>query len=423
MKQTFINKELKESCAFYQHKSGVKIYVAEKPEYSSAYAIFGTRYGSIDTAFKRREQQEFITVPEGIAHFLEHKLFESEDGDAFSRYAKTGAMANAYTSFDRTCYLFSCSSNFEESFRILLDFVQNPYFTEATVQKEQGIIGQEINMYDDSAPWRLLFNLLNALYHNHPVKIDIAGTRESIAKINADLLYSCYNTFYNLNNMFICVAGNVKAEDVFKIADELLRNTEPVYIDRARVDEPEQIVKSKVEMNLPVATPMFAIGYKETCESPTRTIKERVCTDVILKVLFGSASPLYKKLFDAALINDSFSAEYFYGHGYSSIIVEGESQQPEKVYDIINQEIESVRKNGIDKNAFESAKKSLYGSCVSVYNSVENTVMSMVSAAFAEEGIFDYTEYVKDMTYEDVCCRFENILKKEFSAISVVKSK
>lgn len=168
------------------HSSGLKIYIYPKENNSSAYAVFGTKYGSIDNCFKTAEDLEPNAVPAGIAHYLEHKLFESEDGDAFSRYAKTGASANAYTSFDSTCYLFSCTENFYESLEILLDFVQSPYFTEQTVKKEQGIIGQEIRMYDDDPQWRVLFNLLGAMYHNHPVKIDIAGSVESIAKIKPE---------------------------------------------------------------------------------------------------------------------------------------------------------------------------------------------------------------------------------------------
>ena len=183
------------------HKSGLKIFVMPKEHYSSAYAVIGTRYGSIDTKFKRSDREDFVTVPEGIAHFLEHKLFESEELDAFTRYAETGASANAYTSFDKTCYLFQCTDRFEDSLRILLDFVTHPYFTKETVEKEQGIIGQEITMYYDVPGWMSTFNLLKCLYKNHPVRIDIAGTVESISHITDKLLYDCYDTFYNLNNL------------------------------------------------------------------------------------------------------------------------------------------------------------------------------------------------------------------------------
>ena len=191
MKREFFESEIGESCVKAVHPSGLKIYILEKPQYNSAYAVFGTKYGSIDTCFSANGEK--LTVPEGIAHFLEHKLFESEEQDAFTRFAATGAYANAFTSFDRTCYLFSCADEFYENLDILLDFVQSPYFTEKTVEKEQGIIGQEIRMYDDSPSWRVMFNMLMAMYHNHPVRIDIAGTVDSIAKIDYKLLYKCYN--------------------------------------------------------------------------------------------------------------------------------------------------------------------------------------------------------------------------------------
>ena len=212
------------------HDSGLTIYLFPKKDYNSKYAIFGTKYGSVNNAFSL-DNGEVTAVPDGIAHYLEHKLFESEDGDAFTRYAKTGANANAYTSFDKTCYLFSCTENFDESFEILLDFVQSPYFTEETVAKEQGIIGQEIRMYDDSPEWCVMFNMLENMYHNHPVKIDIAGTVESIAKITPDYLYQCYNTFYNLNNMVLCVAGDLTVEDVLKTADKMLKPCEKHTIE------------------------------------------------------------------------------------------------------------------------------------------------------------------------------------------------
>ncbi len=242
--------ELGEKYYEIDHKSGLKIFVMPKENYSSTYAVFGTRYGSIDTKFKRSDSDCWTTVPEGIAHFLEHKLFESEDLDAFTRYAKTGASANAYTSFDKTCYLFQCSDNFEASLEILLDFVTHPYFTKETVEKEQGIIGQEITMYYDVAGWMSTFNLLKLLYHNHPVRIDIAGTVESIAQITDKLLYDCYNTFYNLHNMCLAVVGNVDPEQVLSVCDRMLETAQPLEIERSFEDEPREIVDSFCEYNL-----------------------------------------------------------------------------------------------------------------------------------------------------------------------------
>ena len=208
-KQLIVNERTGEKYYYIKHPTGLSIYVMEMEGYNTAFALFGTKYGSVNTTFKTKNDADFVTVPEGIAHFLEHKLFENEDCDVFELYAKTGASGNAYTSFGRTAYLFSCTENFPESLSILLDFVQKPYFTQATVDKEQGIIAQEIKMGEDNPYVAVFFNLLKAVYHSHPVRIGIAGTVDSIAKINADLLYRCYYTFYNLNNMVLSVAGKL----------------------------------------------------------------------------------------------------------------------------------------------------------------------------------------------------------------------
>ncbi|MCL2531378.1 MAG: insulinase family protein, partial [Oscillospiraceae bacterium] len=205
-----------------QHPAGPEIQVCPKLGYTSAYAMFSTKYGSIDTAIVKGDS--VIQLPEGTAHFLEHKLFEGDDGeDAFTRFSQTGASPNAYTSFDQTCYLFSCATEFRKNFEILLDFVQAPYFTEETVQKEQGIIGQEIRMCNDSPGRNVFFGLMKALFPTHPVHIEVAGTETSIAEITAELLHDCYRHFYNLHNMVITVAGNVTLEEVAAICDEQLK--------------------------------------------------------------------------------------------------------------------------------------------------------------------------------------------------------
>ena len=419
MIKTYENSLVGEKVKVYKHKSGLEVYVCEKPEFSSSYAIFGTRYGSIDTKFSVNDN-EVIEVPEGIAHYLEHKLFESEELDAFARFAKTGASANAFTSFDRTCYLFSCSTNFEENFKILLDFVQHPYFTEETVRKEQGIIGQEIQMYDDSAPWQMFMNLLGALYKKHPIRIDIAGTVESIAKINAELLYDCYNTFYNLNNMFICVAGNVDAQNIFDLCDELLITKEPVEIKRFMPDEDEKVEKQRVEVKLPVSKPIFGIGFKEKCEKPEITLKEKILSHIIIKCIFDNDSPLYKELFDSKLINDTFCAEYSHGYGYACTIVEGESDTPEKVREIVNRYLQNYLENGIDKKDIDRAVKAYYSDYVCSYNSAENIVMIMVKSAFSNTPVFEEFDIIKNISEADIKNRLKEMFKIENSSISIV---
>ena len=241
-----------DSCIHVKHSSGLDIYICEMNGFSSIEALIGTKYGSVNNIFKNAADSDYTTVPEGIAHFLEHKLFENEDCGVFELYARTGASCNAFTSFDKTCYLFSCSKNYEENLKILLDFVQKPYFTKENVDKEMGIIGQEIKMTNDNPEWRVFFNMLRGMYHAHPIKIDIAGTVESIAQIDADLLYKCYDAFYNLNNMVLSIAGNISADKVLEICDQCLKPSADKGLETVFPEEPAEIVTSEVTEKLPV---------------------------------------------------------------------------------------------------------------------------------------------------------------------------
>ncbi|MCD8025561.1 MAG: insulinase family protein [Clostridiales bacterium] len=401
------------------HPSGLTIYVYPKEGYNSAYAIFGTRYGSINTCFSV-DDGEKITVPDGIAHYLEHKLFESEDGDAFVRYAETGANANAYTSFEKTCYLFSCTDKFDESLEILLDFVQEPYFTAQTVAKEQGIIGQEIKMYDDSPEWRVMFNMLEAMYKNHPVRIDIAGTVESIARITAEKLYEIYNVFYNLNNMVLCVSGNVTAEQVLKIADKMLKPSEKHKITNYFKDEPYEITEPYVEQTFPVLMPLFNLGFKEKADKLFNE-KQNAETEILLSMLASPTSALYRKLMDANLINNTFDYELFEGPGYCSIIFSGESRAPKQAAEMIKQYITDMKNNGLNREEFEIARKAVYGEMVSSLNSVDSISNMIADCHFCGNELFYGIDAVADTTFEDVSARLMNILDVNNCTLSVVK--
>lgn len=403
------------------HKSGLKIYVYPKEDYASSYAVFGTKYGSIDTRFKRSDKEDFTEIPAGTAHFLEHKLFESEELDAFQRYAKTGASANAYTSFDRTCYLFTCTGNFNENFRILLDFVRHPYFTEETVQKEQGIIGQEIDMYKDSPEWECLFNMLDAMYVNHPVKIDIAGTKQSISEITADMLFSCYGTFYNLSNMALAVAGNITVEDVLEIADELLAADEDVTVERAFLDEPETVVENYVEEYLPVATPMFAFGYKEKIDSPEKTTEEEIAMSIVLDVLAGQMSQFYRGLLDEGLVNNTFSTEYFNGHNYAVSLFSGESTDPVALAERIKERVAQLKKNGIAEYEFEVVRKKQYGKTVRAFSDIDTLANGLVVSHFENEELFSEFEIIKNMKLSFVNEMLLKSFDEKTAVLSVVR--
>lgn len=402
-----------------KHKSGLNIYVYEKPGYNTTYAVFGTKYGSINTCFSANDGEK-ITVPDGIAHYLEHKLFESEDGDAFAKYARTGANANAFTSFDKTCYLFSASQNFKESLEILLDFVQSPYFTDETVAKEQGIIGQEIKMYDDSPDWKVMFNLLECMYHNHPVKIDIAGTVESIAKITPQKLYDCYNTFYNLNNMALCVCGKAKLQEVLEVCDRMLKPCEDVKITNYFENEPYEIVKDFAEQNLPVAVPMFNIGFKNKGDKVSDS-KDMASLDVLLAMLFSSTSKIYRELQDKELINQTFNYEIFEGEGYSAVLLGGESRNPEQVYSSIKEYIKVLKENGLSKEDFLISKKAVYGDAVSSLNSVSSIANSLMESHFTNRELFSYVTSIHDLEFGDIEKKFAEVLDYNNCALSVVR--
>ena len=413
-------KSLRAGDSYYKirHQSGLTVFVYPKEGYSSAYAIIGTKYGSINTCFST-DGGEKITVPDGIAHYLEHKLFESEDGDAFVRYAKTGASANAYTSFEKTCYLFSCTDKFDESFEILLDFVQDPYFTAQTVAKEQGIIGQEIKMYDDSPDWRVMFNMLENMYHHHPVKIDIAGTVESIAEITAEKLYDCYNTFYNLNNMALCVSGNVTVEQVLKTCDKMLKPCEKHRVESFFEDEPYEIVNPYVEQTFPVSMPIFNLGFKETADAQLDE-HQLAYTDILLSVLASPTSALYRNLMDNNLINSSFSYELFEGPGYCSVIFGGESRAPKQAAEMIKQYITDTKKNGIGDEDFEIAKKAVYGDSISSLNSVSTISNTIMDYHFGGNELFGYIDAIATAQKSDVEARLAAMLNVNNCTLSVV---
>ncbi len=419
MMQEIKNEILGESYFSIQHASGLTVLVYPKKGYSTTYGIIGTNYGSIDNLLSGK------AIPNGTAHFLEHKLFESEELDAFDRFAVTGASANAYTSFDRTCYLFSCADHAMENLRILLDFVRHPYFTEQTVRKEQGIIGQEIRMYLDEPGWRVLFNLLECLYHTHPVKIDIAGTEASIAQISADLLYQCYEQYYNPANMVLAVVGDVTVESVLSICDSVL-GTAPVAGEpnrRPAFAEPDSIVRPYVKQEFAVTMPSFALGFKESAGPELPTLKERILTGLLLDYLAGDTSPLYNRLLEEGLINGSFAWEYFIGPGYRTVLFSGMSRYPERVADAIKSEIEHLRKEGLNDAEFQTLRKMNYGRSVMGYNETDGLANELISAYLEGYRLFDELEVYRTVTKEDAEERLQKILQEDHSALSVILPK
>lgn len=415
------NDRIGEEYSYIKHPSGLNIYIWKMEGFSTTEAYFGTKYGSINTRFKTNKDDDFVDVPEGIAHFLEHKLFENEDCDVFELYAKTGANGNAYTSFDQTVYLYNCSSNYLESLRILLSFVQEPYFTNETVDKEQGIIGQEIKMCQDMPSRQAYFNLLKCLYVNHPVKVDIAGTVESIAEIDADLLYRCYYTFYNLNNMALCLVGNVDVDDVLKTCDELLKQNEDIQLETAFPEEPKEINMPEHVDKMAVSMPLFFVGFKCPTYSGLELVKMQTEASIMMSLMFGSTSTLYKELIEEGLVNSQFESEVFYGDGYFSCICGGESKNPREVRARILKEVAKAKSEGFDEEQFDIIKKSKYGALIRGFNNTESCVSLLINSDFAGIEAFDIIEAVANVTFNDVTKALNVLLDENNVALSIIE--
>lgn len=418
-----VNLATKEEYFYMKHPLGLGIYVYPKKGYSSSYAILGTNFGSINNKFKIKGQKSFTVVPNGIAHYLEHKLFASPQGDAFELFSKTGASANAYTSFEKTAYLFSCTNNFEKSLSILLDFVQSPYFTPENVEKERGIIGQEIKMYEDSPEWKVFINLLDALYVNHPVKYDIAGSIESIAKITPELLYTCYNSFYNLHNMALCVVGNLEPDKTFEMIDKQLKYCKPQEVERFFEIEPKNVAKPFIEQKFDIASSMFNLGFKENKKpNEVASTTELAYTDILMQYISSKASPMYNDLLKNELINtSSFFNEYLEGPGYASVIFSGESQKPEKAAELIREHMNALHKNGLDEKAFERAKRAVYGQNIAMFNSISSIAGVLLDFDFAGREIFEYIETLSNADINTANQMLSQKLLSENSSLSVVK--
>ncbi len=397
------NERLQEEMQFAVHESGLRVYVFPKKGFSKYYAIYGTEYGSIDRAFQVPGEDEMTVVPDGIAHYLEHKLFEQEDGgNAFDLFAKTGASSNAFTSFDLTAYLFTCTDQFYENLDILLGFVNRPWFTKENVEKEQGIIGQEIKMYEDDPEWRVFFNTLTAMYHQNPVKLDIAGTVESISHITPELLYRCYNTFYNPANMVLVLVGDVDMEKAMTYVDRHVDASRNLgQIPRSEVVEPKERVQEFVSQKLLVSRPLFRIGFKENSfpkENADRLYQE-LATEIILEAVFGKSSDFYMNLYEQGLIDNTFDAETETSKSYGFTLLGGESNDPKKVYELVKEELAELCETGLSTEEIQRAKKVMLSGNIRMFNSVErmgNAFIRQILSGYHPLGIGEAVEAISD---------------------------
>lgn len=413
---------LREKYYYVKHKSGLDIYVFPK-KMASTYALFGTKYGSVDSRFKKSSDADFIEVPAGIAHFLEHKMFENEDGvDTFARFAKTGAQANAYTSFGITAYLFSATEKVYESLDILLDYVTHPYFTKENVDKEQGIIAQEIRMCEDNPGRALSFNLLKSMYSDHNIRIDIAGTVESIAQITPELLYSCYNTFYNLNNMALCVCGDVELDKVLESADKNLKVAEPFdVISEAKPEKPE-VSEKYCTCKMQVSMPMFAIGVKDVDISadPAERMKKNAAISVISDMLFGKSSSFFNTMYDEGVVSGSIDLWAEHNKSYSFITLSGEAPDPDAVYKRFLDLVERTKASGLDREEFVRCKRVMYAGLVKSFDSTEEIANNFLGYVFDDGDILDFTDIMGNLDYDYTNELFKSMFRDEYYTLSTV---
>jgi len=416
---------LKEEILYGVHDSGLRIYIVPKKGFCKYYAIYGTEYGSIDTVLKKPQTGEEIKLPDGIAHFLEHKLFEEEDGgNAFDRFALTGANSNAYTSFDMTAYLFSCTDSFYENLDILVDFVNHPYFTAENVSKEQGIIGQEIKMYDDDPGWRLFFNMLQGMFKNNPVKTDIAGTVESISEITPELLFDCCDAFYNPSNMFLVMVGDIDPEKAVRVVDKYVtRDKDRGRINREKIDEPKSAAEHFVVQKMSVSKPQFMIGFKETetdiCGRELLT--KQLESKILLSLLFGKSSSFFIKLYEEGLIDGSFSADTEIEKRYGFSSVSGESKEPKEVYKRVLKRIDEVKSAGIDEDELERIKRVMIGANLREYNDVERIGNNFIRAFMSDINPFENNEIVQAITKKQLEARLAEHFTEYGSVLSVIE--
>lgn len=422
--KTYENKKIREKLYYKEMKSGLKVYFLPKEGYTKQYAIFATDYGSIDNMFLPIGEKETIEVPEGIAHFLEHKLFEEPEENIFDRFSKLGANVNAYTNFTQTAYLFSSTENFYENLALLVEFVQHPYFTDENVEKEKGIIAQEINMYKDNPNWRVFFNCLRGMYKDHPVKIDIAGTVESIQDINKELLYKCYNTFYNPTNMVIFIVGDLSFDEILKVIEKTERTDyeEIEKITRVFPDEPKEVDEKLIEESMMTSAPLFYIGFKDIDNNlpGKERVKKDFITNFILDMLFGSSSVFYNDNYEEGLIDSSFGAYYTGKKSYGHSLVVGESKEPKEVYNRVMALFEKEASLVLSEEDFNRIKKKAMGEFLMGLNSVEFIANTFISLYFEDVLLVDYLDILESIEYKDIVERFNNHFTKENVVLSII---
>ncbi|EOA3409752.1 M16 family metallopeptidase [Enterococcus hirae] len=399
--------------------NGLTVYLLPKNDYHKTYGLFSTNYGSIDNEFIPYGSDKKIKVPDGIAHFLEHKLFEKEDGDVFQLFGQQGASANAFTSFTKTSYLFSTTDQVEKNLTTLLDFVQAPYFTEETVNKEKGIIGQEIQMYEDDPNWRIFFGILNNLYPEHPLHIDIAGTVESIEAITADDLYTCYRTFYQPSNMVLFVVGKLEPEKLMELirTNQNAKDFPPAQkIERYFPDNNGDII-AKSSMRSAITRDKFVLGIKGLDVLPAEgkeLLRYKTALNLLFQLLLGNTSQNYLKMYNDGLIDDSFGFEFSLDREFHFADFSGDTDQPEKAAEKVKEILLHFEEDQeLSEENLTLLKKKMLGQYFQTLNSLEYIANQFTQSLFGDQTLFDLPEIIESIQLADVLKVGRSFIKEE----------
>ena len=399
--------------------NGLKLFVIPKQGFQKTFVTYTTQFGSLDNKFKPHNQDEFVTVPDGVAHFLEHKLFENEEEDLFTAFAEDNAQVNAFTSFDRTSYLFSATDNIERNIKRLLTMVETPYFTKETVDKEKGIIAEEIKMYQEQPGYKLMFNTLRAMYDSHPIKVDIAGSVESIYDITKDDLYLCYETFYHPSNMVLFVVGDVEPNAIEQIVteheDKRDKEAQPV-IQRDPLVKKASVNEKVVTETMKLQSPRLMLGFKNdplTNLQPEQFVRKDLEMTLFFELVFGEETDFYQSLLTDELIDDTFGYQFVLEPTYSFSIITSATQQPDKLKDLLLTELEQKKGQLVDEEAFELLKKQFIGEFITGLNSPEYIANQYTKLYFEGVSLFDLLDIVENITLESVNSTVQTCLNIE----------
>lgn len=405
--------------------NGLTIFLLPKQEMAKTYGLFSTNYGSIDQTFVPIGESEKVTVPEGVAHFLEHKLFEKEDRDVFADFGKQGASPNAYTSFTKTAYLFSATSHIEENVKTLIDFVQAPYFSKESVEKEKGIIAQEITMYDDQPDWQSFMGTIKSMFQNHPVNIDIAGTVESINSITKDDLYTCYNTFYHPENMTLFIAGNFEAEKMM----ELIKHNQSAKdfkkmekLEREFPNEPSEVAMKENKIVMPVSIPKCTIGIKESSTElgTDEFLKKDLLQSMVLDLYFSKGGEFYQTLYNEKLIDASFYFETNLERNFGYSFIGSNTDQPDKFSGKVKELLLSTNKATLSPEEFDRMKKKKIGQLLRAMNSLEFAANKYVHYHSLNIDFFEVIPAIQSLTIEEANHFVQNWIKEDRIAVCTI---